>query len=243
MAGPPRFPIAVSRSVRARAAARREEPGRALVAELAEVRGVPRREIPVAGHVLALARPGLSGVEHLVGQPGAARRHLEPEDRIDAVLDADEGARQHAVEQPARVLDADSLPDPERPTHPAGVDEPARGAVPLELAAQEVGVDPRVVDHERRAEAGAEHDLRLRAETRLGAGDLRGVAGDEVVERLVGRQPRERREHALRVAGQEEDVARVAGHSRRHRVLDEVERDRRHACSRSTSRRRGRSGG
>ena len=59
---------------------------------------------------------------------------------------------------------------------------------------------------ERRAEAGAERRLRL-GDALLGAGDLRGVAREEVIHRRLRRQPRDRRQHAERVGGQHDDVA------------------------------------
>jgi hypothetical protein len=71
-----------------------------------------------------------------------------------------------------------------------------------------LGVHRRVQRHERRAEAGAERRLRL-VHAPLGAGHLRGVAGEEVVHRLLGRQLRDRRQHPEGVGRQHDDVARV----------------------------------
>ena len=70
---------------------------------------------------------------------------------------------------------------------------------------QEIAVDRRVARHERRAEAGREGRFRLR-HADFGAGDLGGVAREEVVHRLVGRQPRDRRQHPERVGGEHDDV-------------------------------------
>ena len=53
---------------------------------------------------------------------------------------------------------------------------------------EQVAVDRRVARHERRAEAGREGRLRL-GHADLGARDLGRVARQEVVHRLVGRQP------------------------------------------------------
>ena len=116
------------------------------------------------------------------------------------------------------------LPTPNAPARPAGIHQPARRLVPQHLRAQQVRVHERPVHHERRAEAGAERDLRLDAQADLGAGDLARVARDEVIHRLFGRQPRDRRHHARGVARQEDDVLRMSRHLLRQRVADERER-------------------
>ena len=78
--------------------------------------------------------------------------------------------------------------------------------------------------HEGAAETGTESDFRFLAEADLSAGDLAGVAGDEVVDGLVGREARDRRHDAAGVARQEDHVARMAGHLGRQIVLDIIER-------------------
>jgi len=52
------------------------------------------------------------------------------------------------------------------------------------------------------------------AEAHFRAGDLARVSRDEVVHRLLRRQPRERGHHARGVAGEEDDVRRVPPISR-----------------------------
>jgi hypothetical protein len=84
--------------------------------------------------------------------------------------------------------------------------------VAVEPLAEHLGVDAGMARHERRPEAGREGRLRL-LDADLGAGQLGGVAADEVVHRLVARQARDRRQHAERVGGQEDDRRRVAGHA------------------------------
>ena len=78
--------------------------------------------------------------------------------------------------------------------------------------------------HERRAEAGREHRLRLLAEPDLGAGDLRRIAGQEMIHRLLGAELGDRRHDAERVAGQHDDVLRVRRQPVRVGIRDEVER-------------------
>ena len=73
------------------------------------------------------------------------------------------------------------------------------------------------------AEAGRERRLRL-GDADLGAGDLGRVAADEVVHRLRGRELADRRQHAEGVAGQEDDVGRVAGDAGDLGVADELDR-------------------
>jgi hypothetical protein len=58
---------------------------------------------------------------------------------------------------------------------------------------EQVAVDRRVARHERRAEAGREGRLGL-GHADLGAGDAGGVARQEVIHRLIRRQPRDRRQ-------------------------------------------------
>src|SRR3546814_13031628 len=60
--------------------------------------------------------------------------------------------------------------------------------------------------HERRAEAGRKGRLWL-GDADLGARDLGGIAGQEVIHGLIGRQPGDRRQYAERIGGQNDDVA------------------------------------
>ena len=78
-------------------------------------------------------------------------------------------------------------------------------------------------DEEDRAEAGAERGLRL-GHAALGARDFGRVAGEEIVHRLLGREPRDRRQHAERIGGQKDDVLRMPGATARRRVRDVVQR-------------------
>ena len=76
--------------------------------------------------------------------------------------------------------------------------------------------------HEGRAKAGREGGGRL-GHADLGARDARGVAGQEVIHRLFGRQPRNRRQHAIGVGGQEDDILRDRPQILLRRVGDEID--------------------
>ena len=123
----------------------------------------------------------------------------------------------------ARVLEADAFAGAVGAAAPAGVDQPDPRFVLLHLRRQQLGVFARMPDQERAAEAGRERRLRL-GHAHLGAGHLRGVAADEVIHRLRGRKRADRRQHAERVAGQEDHVGRMAGHAGNLGVVDELDR-------------------
>ena len=78
-------------------------------------------------------------------------------------------------------------------------------------------------DEKRRAETGGERRLRL-GDAHFGAGDFGGVAGDEMIHRLLRIEFRDRRQHAEGIAREEDDVGRVTGDARDLRVADELDR-------------------
>ena len=127
------------------------------------------------------------------------------------------------VDDRARVLELDALADAVRAAGPAGVHEPDPRVVLAHLLGEQLGVLARVPDEERPAEARRERRLRL-LHAHLGARDLRGVAADEVIHRLRRRERADRRQHAERVAGEEDDVVRMAGDAGNLRVRDELDR-------------------
>ncbi len=118
------------------------------------------------------------------------------------------------------MVEADALARPES-AHPAGVQQPAVDAVAGDLAQQQVGVNARRQDHGRGAEAGAEDGLRLRAFAGLAGAEPGRVAGDELVDRLLGGEPGEGRHGARGVAGEHHDVLGVTGRLFGHRLVDE----------------------
>ena len=101
----------------------------------------------------------------------------------------------------------------------------------LEQLAEHLGVLRRMPDEEHRAEARAEGRLRL-LHAALRARDLRRVAGEEVVHRLLARELRDRRQHAERVGGEEDDVLRMAAAARRDVIAGCSAAGTTRACSR-----------
>ena len=154
--------------------------------------------------------------------PGTVDRDPEREDVVGAVLGVVELARERRVEEAARRLDRHPVPLAVRPARPARVDEPDGRAVPVELLAEHPRVHGRGLRQEGRAEARRERRLRL-LHADLGAGELRGESGEEVVERLVAREPRDRRQDPEGVGGQHDDRARMPGHLRPQRVRDPLQ--------------------
>ena len=157
-------------------------PGRSKLLEvlpehLARARAPSRRSAP--GRSRSSAGRGASA-----STPGIASRHLEAEDLVDAELAPSSSPESAALQQGARRRDRHPLALAERAAGPAGVDEPDDRAVLVELLAEHLRVDRRALRQERRAEAGRERRLRL-GDADLGARELRGEAGEEVVERLL----------------------------------------------------------
>lgn len=85
------------------------------------------------------------------------------------------------------------------------------GLVLLDFVVEQLGVGQRMVDHERPAKARAKGHLRLGAKADSGASDLAGVAGNEMVDGLVGREFGDGRHNPGRVASEENDVFGMTG--------------------------------
>src|SRR5688572_6000782 len=58
----------------------------------------------------------------------------------------------------------------------------------------------------------------------LGSCDFRGVAADEPVHGLAGRQPADRWKNAVRIASKEEDVLRMRSHAGHSDIIDVMDR-------------------
>src|SRR5436190_4636734 len=149
---------------------------------LSEHRGQSTRLLVVGGEVA----PGRARIEQRLVDAGNRERHLEAEVPVDAVIDLVKPSRERRVEERPRRLDRHPVAVAERrrrPARPAGVDEPHVRPVLGELVAEHPGIDGRPLRQKRRPEAGGKRRLRL-GDADLGAGELRGVAGEEVVPRL-----------------------------------------------------------
>ena len=59
-------------------------------------------------------------------------------------------------------------------------------------------------------------------DSHLGAGNLRGVAADKMIHRLSRRERTDWRQHAKCIAGQKNNIRRMARNARNLRILDEL---------------------
>ena len=92
----------------------------------------------------------------------------------------------------------------------------------VELAPEHLRVDRRRLRQERCAEARRERRLRLR-DADLRTGELRREAGEEVVERLVAAQSRDRRQDPECIGGEHDHRTRMPGPLLRMRIRDLLE--------------------
>ena len=168
--------------------------------------GADRRRAHLVGDVVLVLGEVLARTSRRASRPGRRRRRGRPRSR------AGRGARRRrpgtstGTSKPKIGSRAERARAPSEPSSaavssarvaaigmrrpvavgaagPAGVDQPAGGAGAGDAVAQQRAVDLGPARHERRAEAGGEGRLRL-GDAALGAGDLGGEAGEEVVHRL-----------------------------------------------------------
>src|ERR1039457_5849568 len=183
-----------------------------------------RRQRPVLAVVALAVRPGAGRVENPRRNAFEFDRKIETEDGVGAVGHGFQLAGEGGIEQGARVANGDSLADTERAAGPSGIDQPAGDIVLQQARLEHFPVGIRMAHHEGTAEAGAETNFRFRAQADLGAADLADVVGKEVVDGLFGSEAGDGRNDAVGVAGEKNDVARMAGHLRRQIVFDVIER-------------------
>lgn len=154
--------------------------------------------------------PGSGGVEQLVGNAGAGLGNLEVEDLVRLVGGLGELTRVDGVEDGTSVLERAALAAlGVAGTDPTGIEEPGVGLVLLNLLGQHLGVLHGVKSQERLGEAGGEGRLGL-GDTVLSTGHLGGVSRDEVEHGLGAVELGDRRQNTTGIAGQQDDVARVA---------------------------------
>lgn len=185
-----------------------------LVEELAQLDNLLLEAISAGG-------PGLGRVEQLRRNIGAGLGNLQVEDFIVLVFNLGEFARVHGIENGARILQWATLAAlGSTSANPTGVEQPGIGLVRLNLVCQHLGVAHGVQSQEGLGEARGEGSLGLK-DSVLGASHFGGIAGDEVEHDLLAGELRDRRQHTPRVAGEQDDVARVVrGKARNLSVLD-----------------------
>ena len=137
--------------------------------------------------------------------------------------DAIELARERRANHRPRVRQPHALPDSVRSARPPRVHQPALHTMPGNAIPEHFRVDAGSQREERRAETGGERFFGL-GHAALGAGDLGRISRQEVIHRLLRRQFGDRRHHTEGVAGEEDDVARMTGHSLGHMIGDVMNR-------------------
>src|SRR5664280_3913350 len=143
--------------------------------------------------ILISTGPGVGWIQDLRRHSLALNRHFEAENRIFLVRHVKKRPAERGVQQRAGVMDADALANTKGSAGPARVDQPHMRAMFLDLLLQQFGVGQRMMHHERPAEAGTESHLRFHAKPDFGAGNLAGIAGNEMVDGLVRTEFRDRR--------------------------------------------------
>ena len=178
----------------------------------------------LGGHVVSLLiRPGGLRLQHFRRNAWARLRHEQAEVRVGHELALAQNTVEHGLQHGAGVGDLHAVADAVAAARPAGVHQPAIGAVLVHQLTEQFRVDGGVTRHERAAEAARERGLRL-LHALFGAGDARGVAGQEVVHRLFRRQLGDRRQHAECIGGQHHDILRVRALAGFRRVRNELQR-------------------
>src|SRR5262249_13304507 len=129
---------------------------RRLVRKCGEVLLEQRGQFASLGIVLGAILPSPSGLQKFRGNAGAILRDLQPEDWIGSKGNRIKIAAQCAANQRARMAELDSFPLAERPSAPAGIDEPGARATFSQLLIQQLRITRRMQRQKRRREAGAE---------------------------------------------------------------------------------------
>mmetsp|Transcript_8592 Transcript_8592/g.26560 ORF Transcript_8592/g.26560 Transcript_8592/m.26560 type:complete len:233 (-) Transcript_8592:1156-1854(-) len=185
---------------------RRSEDGvRNALLELLEVAVEEARKMVGGLVVRGAVRPGVARQQNVRGHARHLCGYVEAKALVVHELCALQLSLERGVEQRARVLNGDAVALAVASRHPARVEHPHLRAGLAQLGCQHVGVLGRMARHEGRAEARAEGGGGL-LDAHLGTCHLAGVAADEVVGRLLGREAAERRQHAEGVARQEYHV-------------------------------------
>ncbi len=167
--------------------------------------------------------PGAPGREDFGRHFGHLGGNLETEHRILAELDLVELAGQCGPKHGPGEAELHSSTGAVGTAGPAGVHQPDFGAMLGDSLTQQSGIHAGVQRQERCAEAGRKGG-RWFGHAPLGACDLCGVAREEVIHRLVGGKPGDRRHDPERVGGEEDDVAGMAAGAAGEMIGDIVDR-------------------
>ena len=178
-----------------------------------------------AGQIQSLGLPlgsilvGVAGIEDGGIDAGQRGGNLKVEVRDLLGGGLVDSAAQDRVDDAAGILDGDALAG----AVPAGVDEVSLRAGLLHLLDQLLSVLGGMQLEEGLAEAGREGRGGL-GDAALGAGQLRGEAGQEVVLGLLRGQDADRGQNAERISRQEDDIlGSRCGGNRANDVLDVVD--------------------
>ena len=186
---------------------------------LGEVLDEAASQIQSLGLPLGSILVGVAGIEDGGIDAGQRGGNLEVEVRDLLGGGLVDSAAQDRVDDAAGILDGDALAG----AVPAGVDQISLGAGLLHLLDQLLSVLGGMQLEEGLAEAGGEGRGGL-GDAALGAGQLRGEAGQEVVLGLLGGQDADRGQNAERISRQEDDVlGSRCGGNRANDVLDVVD--------------------
>ena len=167
--------------------------------------------------------PGAPRVEQIGRDVGHRDGDLEPEHRVHLKARPVQRTAERRAHHGAGVGQLHPRAGPVRAAAPAGVHQPDPRPVPRDPLPQHRGIHARMERQERCAEAGAEGGAGL-GHARLGAGHLRRVAREEVIHRLIRREPGDRGHHAERVGGEKDHVHRMAADAAGEMVADVVDR-------------------
>src|SRR5262249_6667155 len=127
------------------------------------------------------------------------------------------------IDDGASVGQLDPLPGAIGASAPSGVYQPHACAVLFHFGGKQFGIFAWMPHKERATKTGRKR-CRGFFYSDLGAGYFRGIAADVMIHRLGRRERTDRWKHAERVAGQKNNIRRVACNAWNFRVLDEFYR-------------------
>src|ERR671920_43025 len=160
--------------------------------------------------------PGPSGVQQFARDPGHLDGDVQAEEQVLPGLGVVELAPYHGAHHLAGGGDVYAAPYAVRTAGPTGVYEVAAGTVRAQPLGEHLGVGGRRQGEERGAEAGGEGRFDVGLHVGLGTGELGGVAREEVVGGLRGREGAYGGQDPEGVGRQEQNGRGVAARAVRH---------------------------